>query len=253
MAPPPGGGARSGGRPATLERRSRGLPAQTHERGLDALGPPPWRPADGRRLRYSAPSQNRGIAPIWGCFWSSLCLRCCQSRPRARRWASRRANNGHSKHELVVSPLGFEPRTQGLKVPRSATELRAHAAPTIAGVAMTIPPGGARGSRAAGGSPAAPLAPGRREASTGAAGRMPGDELLHPRSGEHAAPDVRAVLEDLQARRAELIGLRDRLRALTEAEVHDRARGTLVDDALTDLGGRRPRNRRACWRRGSRP
>jgi hypothetical protein len=29
---------------------------------------------------------------------------------------------------IVVSPLGFEPRTQGLKVPRSAAELRAHAA-----------------------------------------------------------------------------------------------------------------------------
>ena len=57
-------------------------------------------------------------------------------------------------------------------------------------------------------------------------------------------PDVRAVLEDLQARRAELIGLRDRLRALTEAEVHDRARGTLVDDALTDLGGRTPESPR---------
>ncbi len=27
----------------------------------------------------------------------------------------------------MVSPLGFEPRTQGLKVPRSAAELRAHA------------------------------------------------------------------------------------------------------------------------------
>ncbi len=57
-------------------------------------------------------------------------------------------------------------------------------------------------------------------------------------------PDVRAVLEDLQARRAELIGLRDRLRALTEAEVRDRARGTLVDDALTDLGGRMPESPR---------
>jgi hypothetical protein len=32
----------------------------------------------------------------------------------------------------VVSPLGFEPRTQGLKVPRSATELRAHVGATIA-------------------------------------------------------------------------------------------------------------------------
>jgi shikimate kinase len=34
---------------------------------------------------------------------------------------------------MVVSPLGFEPRTQGLKVPRSATELRAHAPRTIPG------------------------------------------------------------------------------------------------------------------------
>lgn len=36
----------------------------------------------------------------------------------------------------MVSPLGFEPRTQGLKVPRSATELRAHVAATIAGGEM---------------------------------------------------------------------------------------------------------------------
>jgi shikimate kinase len=35
--------------------------------------------------------------------------------------------------EIMVSPLGFEPRTQGLKVPRSATELRAHVAATIPG------------------------------------------------------------------------------------------------------------------------
>jgi hypothetical protein len=35
---------------------------------------------------------------------------------------------------MVVSPLGFEPRTQGLKVPRSATELRAHVAATIPGL-----------------------------------------------------------------------------------------------------------------------
>ena len=48
-------------------------------------------------------------------------------------------------------------------------------------------------------------------------------------------PDVRAVLEDLQARRAELIGLRDRLRALNRG------------------GGARPRSGHAGRRRADGP
>ena len=39
-----------------------------------------------------------------------------------------RQRERHAEHEMLVSPVGFEPTTQGLKVPRSAAELRAHAA-----------------------------------------------------------------------------------------------------------------------------
>ena len=46
--------------------------------------------------------------------------------------------------------------------------------------------------------------------------------------------DVRPILEDLRARRGELIGLRDRLHAVSLAEVPEGASGSLVDDALSD-------------------
>jgi hypothetical protein len=47
--------------------------------------------------------------------------------------------------------------------------------------------------------------------------------------------EVRPILEDLRARRSELIALRDRLRAASQAEV---SRGrTLVEDALSEAGG----------------
>ncbi len=49
--------------------------------------------------------------------------------------------------------------------------------------------------------------------------------------------EVRPILEDLQARRGELVALRDRLHAATLAEVPDGANGSLVDDALTDAAG----------------
>lgn len=45
--------------------------------------------------------------------------------------------------------------------------------------------------------------------------------------------EVRPILEDLQARRLELIALRDRLRAISGAEV-PRGAGSLVEDALAD-------------------
>jgi hypothetical protein len=45
--------------------------------------------------------------------------------------------------------------------------------------------------------------------------------------------DVRPILEDLQSRRLELIGLRDRLRAASRAEVPGDG-VSLVDDALAD-------------------
>ncbi len=48
-------------------------------------------------------------------------------------------------------------------------------------------------------------------------------------------PEVRGILEDLQSRRLELVGLRDRLHAATGAEVPG-GRGSLVDDALADAG-----------------
>lgn len=48
--------------------------------------------------------------------------------------------------------------------------------------------------------------------------------------------EVRPILEDLRARRLELIALRDRLRAASQAEVPGGAR-TLVDEALTEAGG----------------
>lgn len=53
------------------------------------------------------------------------------------------------------------------------------------------------------------------------------------RANERLA-DVRPILEDLRARRLELIGLRDRLRAASQAEVPGGR--TLVDEALTDAG-----------------
>lgn len=46
--------------------------------------------------------------------------------------------------------------------------------------------------------------------------------------------EVRPILEDLQARRGELLGLRDRLHAVSLAEVPNGSSGSLVDDALTD-------------------
>ena len=49
--------------------------------------------------------------------------------------------------------------------------------------------------------------------------------------------DVRPILEDLRARRGELVGLRDRLHAASLAEAPDRTTGSLVDDALTDAAG----------------
>ena len=51
--------------------------------------------------------------------------------------------------------------------------------------------------------------------------------------------DVRPILEDLRARRGELVGLRDRLHAASLAEVPEGANGSgsLVDDALTDAAG----------------
>jgi hypothetical protein len=51
--------------------------------------------------------------------------------------------------------------------------------------------------------------------------------------------EVRPILEDLRARRGELVGLRDRLHAASLAEVPDGANGSgsLVDDALTDAAG----------------
>jgi hypothetical protein len=49
--------------------------------------------------------------------------------------------------------------------------------------------------------------------------------------------DVRPILEDLRARRGELVGLRDRLHAASMAEVPNGSSGSLVDDALTDAAG----------------
>ena len=46
--------------------------------------------------------------------------------------------------------------------------------------------------------------------------------------------DVRPILEDLRARRGELVGLRDRLHAASLAEVPNASNGSLVDDALTE-------------------
>ncbi|HSW42370.1 MAG TPA: DUF2203 domain-containing protein [Patescibacteria group bacterium] len=48
--------------------------------------------------------------------------------------------------------------------------------------------------------------------------------------------EVRPILEDLAARRRELLGLRDRLHAATGAEVPG-GRGSLVDDALNGAAG----------------
>ena len=56
-------------------------------------------------------------------------------------------------------------------------------------------------------------------------------------------PEVRAILEDLRARRLELLGLRDRMRAATQAEVPGRGR-SLVDDALTDASPGEPESPR---------
>ncbi len=49
--------------------------------------------------------------------------------------------------------------------------------------------------------------------------------------------EVRPILEDLRARRVELVGLRDRMHAASLAEVPDGASGSLVDDALTGAAG----------------
>jgi hypothetical protein len=57
-------------------------------------------------------------------------------------------------------------------------------------------------------------------------------------------PEVRVILEDLQGRRAELIGLRDRLHALTQAELSDGGPGTLVEDALTEADSGAPESPR---------
>jgi hypothetical protein len=57
------------------------------------------------------------------------------------------------------------------------------------------------------------------------------------RANERLA-DVRPILEDLRARRLELIALRDRLHAASQAEVPGGR--TLVDEALTDAGGAAP-------------
>jgi hypothetical protein len=48
-------------------------------------------------------------------------------------------------------------------------------------------------------------------------------------------PEVRGILEDLRARRLELVALRDRLHAASGAEV-PRGPGSLVEDALADAG-----------------
>lgn len=47
-------------------------------------------------------------------------------------------------------------------------------------------------------------------------------------------PEVRAILEDLRARRTELIALRDRMRVAAQAEVPGGR--SLVDEALADAG-----------------
>lgn len=49
-------------------------------------------------------------------------------------------------------------------------------------------------------------------------------------------PEVRPILEDLAARRLELIALRDRMRVAVQAEVPGGGR-SLVDDALTGAAG----------------
>ena len=55
--------------------------------------------------------------------------------------------------------------------------------------------------------------------------------------------EVRPILEDLRARRLELVELRDRLRAATGAEVPG-GRGSLVEDALSDAGTGTPESPR---------
>jgi hypothetical protein len=56
-------------------------------------------------------------------------------------------------------------------------------------------------------------------------------------------PEVRDILEDLQRRRLELIGLRDRMRVAAQAEVPGGGR-SLVDDALMDAGAGGPESPR---------
>jgi hypothetical protein len=56
-------------------------------------------------------------------------------------------------------------------------------------------------------------------------------------------PDVRAILEDLRERRLELVALRDRLRAASQAEVPGR-RSSLVDDALAEASSGAPESPR---------
>ncbi len=56
-------------------------------------------------------------------------------------------------------------------------------------------------------------------------------------------PEVRPILEDLQARRLELVELRDRLRAASEAGVPG-GHGSLVDEALSEAGAGMPESPR---------
>jgi hypothetical protein len=56
-------------------------------------------------------------------------------------------------------------------------------------------------------------------------------------------PEVRAILEDLRARRLELVGLRDRLHAAGETSVPE-GRGSLVDEALADATAGTPESPR---------
>ena len=56
-------------------------------------------------------------------------------------------------------------------------------------------------------------------------------------------PEVRGILEDLRARRLELVGLRDRLHA-TSGVAAVGGPGSLVDDALLDAGSGSPESPR---------
>ena len=56
-------------------------------------------------------------------------------------------------------------------------------------------------------------------------------------------PEVRGILEDLRARRRELVGLRDRLHATSGVAIAG-GPGSLVDDALMDAGSGSPKSPR---------